>query len=95
MKPPLEPISSVKDEIPSPWGGIVVMACVEQLNDGRYMAMFHDDGRYIKEDGVLESPVKFSLYKTLSSDGGLTWSYPEAILEASDVHLFCRRWCRV
>ena len=84
---PLEPISSVKDETPSPWGGIVVMACVEQLNDGRYMAMFHDDGRYIKEDGVLESPVKFSLYKTLSSDGGLTWSYPEAILEASDVHL--------
>ena len=32
------------------WGGIVVMGCVEPLTTGKghYLAMFHDDGRFIK-----------------------------------------------
>ena len=29
------------------FGGIVTMGCVEQLKGGRYMALFHDDGRFI------------------------------------------------
>lgn len=49
------------------------------------MAMFHDDGRFFKEDGKRES--LFTLYKTFSTDGGLTWSFPEAVYESDQVHL--------
>ena len=55
------------------------MGCVVALKQaGHYMAMFHDDGRFFKKDGVKKDPVEFILYKTLSTDGGLTWSgrYP-------------------
>jgi hypothetical protein len=70
------------------WGGIVVMGSVEPLREpGHYLALFHDDGRYFQRDGKLADPVVFTLYKTLSRDGGLTWSAPEAILSRSDVHL--------
>ena len=34
------------------WGGIVVMGCVVKLKKpGRYMAMFHDDGRFFTAGG--------------------------------------------
>ena len=71
------------------WGGIVVMGCLEQLKTGKgnYMAMFHDDGRFFKGAMKRENNPVFTLYKTFSKDGGLTWSYPEAILARSDVHL--------
>jgi lysophospholipase L1-like esterase len=74
---PLNPIGD--------FGGIVAMGCVERLRNGDYMAMFHDDGRFIPKDG--ERTAVFTLYKTLSQDGGLTWSYPEEILKGSRVHL--------
>lgn len=69
------------------WGGIVVMGFVEPLHTGKghYLAMFHDDGRYFKKDGKVVP--EFTLYKTLSTDGGLTWSYPEAVYQSSQVHL--------
>jgi len=70
------------------WGGIVVMGCVVELDEpGRYMAMFHDDGRFFTEGGGRADPVVFTLYKTFSEDGGLTWSDPEAVWSGSDVHL--------
>ena len=71
------------------WGGIVVMGCLEPLKTGKgnYMAMFHDDGRFFKGAMNRESNPVFTLFKTFSKDGGLTWSYPEAILSRSDVHL--------
>jgi hypothetical protein len=70
------------------WGGIVVMGCVVELNTpGRYMALFHDDGRFFAKDSKPEKPTVFTLYKTFSDDGGLTWSRPEAIWSGSDVHL--------
>ena len=34
-----------------------------------------------------ESNPVFTLFKTFSKDGGLTWSYPEALFARSDVHL--------
>jgi hypothetical protein len=74
---PLNPIGD--------FGGIVAMGCVERLKNGDYMAMFHDDGRFIHKDG--ERTGVFTLYKTLSQDGGLTWSYPDEILKGSSVHL--------
>jgi BNR repeat-like domain len=72
------------------WGGIVVMSALAELKpfgSGRYMAMFHDDGRFFAKEPHQEDPVAFTLYKTLSEDGGLTWSFPEAVYKASDVHL--------
>jgi len=71
------------------WGGIVVMGCLEKVKTGKghYMAMFHDDGRFFKDvDTRGKNPV-FTLYKTFSKDGGLTWSHPEAILARNDIHL--------
>lgn len=69
------------------WGGIVVMGFVEPLKTakGHYLAMFHDDGRFFKKDGKVVP--EFTLYKTLSTDGGLTWSFPEAVYQSSEVHL--------
>ncbi|GAB5440229.1 MAG: sialidase family protein [Fuerstiella sp.] len=74
------------------WGGIVVMGFVEALNTGagHYMAMFHDDGRFFKKGG--ERTGVFTLYKTFSTDGGLSWSEPEAVFQSSDVHL-CEPGC--
>ncbi len=70
------------------WGGIVVMGCVVGLNKpGRYMAMFHDDGRFFKAGGKRADPAVFTLYKTFSDDGGLTWSEPETVWSGTEVHL--------
>jgi len=71
------------------WGGIVAMGCVVALKTGagHYMAMFHDDGRFFTKEPRVRSPKVFTLYKTLSADGGLTWSFPEAVHQGSDVYL--------
>ena len=74
------PLASIGD-----WGGIVVMSSLERLRDGRSLALFHDDGRFIRADGR-PSPA-MTLYKTFSDDGGLSWSAPEAIFAADTVHL--------
>lgn len=74
------------------WGGIVVMGFVEPLKTGKghYLAMFHDDGRFFTAEGKKTSKV--TLFKTFSRDGGLTWSFPEAVWQGSDVHL-CEPGC--
>ena len=74
------------------WGGIVVMGFVEPLKTGKghYLAMFHDDGRFFSERGK-RAPT-FKLYKTFSRDGGLTWSFPEVVYQASEVNL-CEPGC--
>ena len=71
------------------WGGIVVMGCLEELKTGKgeYLALFHDDGRFFTKKPKRAKPTVFTLYKTLSKDGGLTWSKPESIFARSDVHL--------
>lgn len=76
------PLNSAGD-----WGGIVVMGCLFQQNlgPGRYMALFHDDGRFFESDG--KSGGQFTLYKTFSSDGGLSWHYPEIVTQGSFAHL--------
>lgn len=69
------------------WGGIVVMGFVSAIGNqpGNYMAMFHDDGRFFKENGKRVNT--FKLYQTFSQDGGLTWSHPDTIFASSEVHL--------
>ncbi|MDC0935350.1 sialidase family protein [Pirellulales bacterium] len=75
------------------WGGIVVMGCVEKLDvPGRYLAMFHDDGRFFRSDSKRAKPTKMALYKTFSHDGGLTWSSPTTIWCSSRIHL-CEPGC--
>lgn len=66
------------------FGGIVAMASVERLKDGSYMALFHDDGRYLRGEG---KKSKFRVFKTVSQDGGRTWGQPEAIAEHPDADL--------
>ena len=68
------------------WGGIVVMGSVVALKQpGHYLAMFHDDGRFFIKDG--KSNGVFTLYQTISTDGGLSWSSPEGFYSNSGVHL--------
>ncbi|MCA9102337.1 MAG: exo-alpha-sialidase [Planctomycetales bacterium] len=71
------------------WGGVVVMASVVPLETGagHYMAMFHDDGRFLAEQADVQNPKVFTLYKSLSTDGGLSWSEPEPVYASADVHL--------
>ncbi len=42
------------------------------------MALFHDDGRFLRGEG---KRTKFQVFKTLSGDGGLTWGAPVVIAE--------------
>jgi len=84
-------------EIAGNWGGIVVMGCMIQLNTGKghYMALFHDDKRFFTYDGrkLYDQDRKefnsrmFTLYKTFSSDGGLTWSFPQVITKSREIHI--------
>lgn len=71
------------------WGGIVVMGFTEPIKTGagHYLAMFHDDGRFFSAKNEQKNPVEFKLFKTLSTDGGLTWSFPEIVQQSSDIHL--------
>ncbi|MEM8485770.1 MAG: sialidase family protein [Bacteroidota bacterium] len=79
------------------WGGIVVMGDLVPLRTGKghYMALFHDDGRFFTHQGRGASEparstnnlANFTLFKTFSYDGGLTWSHPEAMFESRVIHL--------
>lgn len=71
------------------WGGIVVMGCLTDLHTGagNYMALFHDDGRFLTDPPQAVKPPLFKLLKTLSADGGLTWSDPETIYQSAAIHL--------
>jgi len=67
------------------WGGIVVMASMVRLSDGGYMAFFHDDGRFWHNEG--HKTGEFRLFRSLTQDGGLTWSEPETIWSGRDIQL--------
>ncbi len=69
------------------FGGVVAMSSVERLKDGRYMALFHDDGRFLREAGKSANPPIFTVYKTLSADGGLHWGQPIPIASQPPAHL--------
>jgi hypothetical protein len=67
------------------WGGIVVMSALTVLRDGRYLGMFHDDGRFFRADGRRSATV--TLYTTFSADGGQTWSIPARVFASDSIHL--------
>lgn len=66
------------------FGGIVAMGAVVRLKDGRYLAAFHDDGRFFRSAG---KPGPFLVYQTISSDGGLTWGEPAVMVRHEQAHL--------
>jgi len=70
------------------FGGIVAMASLVPLRTGagHYMALFHDDGRFIGGKPA-EGPRRFTVYKTISTDGGLTWGPPEVVVSDFVAHL--------
>ena len=67
------------------FGGIVTMSCRGRLKNGNYMAMFHDEGRFLRNQGEVSRP--FKVYKTISADGGLTWSEPETAAKHDEADL--------
>lgn len=86
------------------FGGVVAMASCVALKPGpgRYMALFHDDGRFIaggeektsrrkdSPDGPFSpcgKPWQFFVYQCRSTDGGQTWSVPIPIATRPDVDL--------
>ena len=86
------------------FGGVVAMASCVPLKTapGHYMALFHDDGRFIvggdQEKSRVKSPHsshtspaakswQFFVYQTRSTDGGLTWSVPIPIATLPDANL--------
>jgi hypothetical protein len=69
------------------FGGIVAMASVERLATGDYMALFHDDGRFLRAGGKAAKPPVFTVFKTLSYDGGLNWKPPQAVATHQSAHL--------
>jgi hypothetical protein len=70
------------------FGGIVAMASLVPLRTGtgHYMALFHDDGRFIAERAA-EGPRTFTVYKSISTDGGLTWGPPAPVVSHPAAHL--------
>ena len=79
------------------FGGIVAMGCLIPLKTGKgnYMALFHDDMRFFTRNGQENydqdkeqfKSRMFTLFKTFSYNGGLTWSYPEEIVKSREIHI--------
>ncbi|MBM3965169.1 MAG: exo-alpha-sialidase [Planctomycetes bacterium] len=70
------------------WGGIVTMASVIAVpsTPGKYIALFHDDGRFFGPKPSDEKGI-FTLYQSVSTDGGLTWGQPTTIFASREIHL--------
>jgi len=68
------------------FGGIVAMSSVIRLYDGRYLALFHDDGRFFRQ--TPSAKREFVVYKTISKDGGRSWSEAVPILRHPEA-----QWC--
>jgi hypothetical protein len=67
------------------WGGIVVMSALEPIRGqkGAYAAYFHDDGRFFANSG--KPTGTFTLYRSNTNDGGITWAIPKILLSRSDI----------
>lgn len=81
------PLSPIGD-----FGGIVAMACMGKLQNGDYMALFHDDGRFLHNEGQKNHPLK--VFKTVSGDGGLTWSDPILVVQHAEADVCEPGWIR-
>jgi hypothetical protein len=66
------------------FGGIVAMSSLIQQSDGSLVAFFHDDGRFIADEG---ERTQFTVYRTVSDDDGLTWGEPELVVTSASLDL--------
>ena len=73
----LEPIGN--------YGGIVAMSDLIRLKDRRYVALFHDDGRFLNNS--MQKSEEFVVYAVYSNDGGVTWGQPIEIVRHQSAHL--------
>lgn len=71
------------------FGGIVAMSSLTPLRSGagRYMTLFHDDGRFIAKNAKPVKPPIFTVFKSISIDGGMTWAKPEIVVSHPPAHL--------
>ena len=69
------------------YGGIVAMGSMVELRDGSYMALFHDDGRWLRNPPEHPEGKRFEVYSVRSTDGGLSWSQPRVVAKHSEAHL--------
>jgi len=69
------------------YGGIVACSTMVRLANGDYLAMFHDDGRFMNPEFRPQDGHAFHVYQIRSRDGGLTWSDPEAVATHPRAHL--------
>ena len=66
------------------YGGIVAMASVVALANATHAAFFHDDGRWFRPEG---KRAAFTVYQTVSPDGGVTWGEPTIVWSGKDLDL--------
>lgn len=69
------------------YGGIVACSTMVRLANGEYLAMFHDDGRFMNPEYRAQDGNAFHVYQIRSSDGGLSWSEPQAVATHPRAHL--------
>jgi hypothetical protein len=60
------------------------MSSLVRLANGDHMALFHDDGRFLRNAGQRST---FQVLKTVSTDGGLSWSDPEVVTQHPEADL--------
>lgn len=69
------------------FGGIVACSSMTRLANGDYLAMFHDDGRFMNPAFRPQDGKAFHVYQIRSQDGGLTWGPPQAVATHPRAHL--------
>lgn len=71
--------------VPFNWGGLVVFSSLIELPNGKYVAFFHDNGKFFQGKGE-RGP--FTLYQ-VTSDDGVNWTFPKKIYVCRQGESFC------
>ena len=66
------------------FGGIVAMSSLHRQANGDLLAFFHDDGRFLRDEGQAGA---FHVFATRSDDDGESWSEPWVVTEHPDADL--------
>ncbi len=70
---------------PFNWGGLVVFSSLIELPNGKYIAFFHDNGKFFEGKG---QSGPFTLYQVMSDDG-IKWTFPKKIYVCREGEKFC------
>ncbi|MCC8088517.1 MAG: glycoside hydrolase [Rikenellaceae bacterium] len=83
-----EPGTKFAEPIPVSSFGAYRITSMTKLNNGKLMALFHDDGRFIRTDLDTMHIRRSVIYKIYSSDGGKNWSLPDIALRHNQHGLY-------